>query len=82
LGVALDHAPAGRHLGTLNIGTVALPHAAFGAALVVDQEVERTLEGARQQLPLQINSEEPRAGINVLVARHTSLRKSRQTLEP
>ena len=33
------------------------------------------LEGAREELPLQINSEKPRTGVDVFVARHLFLRK-------
>ena len=48
--------------------------------LVIEQVVQRVLESTRQQLPRQINREQPRAGIDVLVAGHpdspNSLRSS------
>ena len=40
---------------------------------VVDDPVQCVFEAARQELPLQIHGEEPRVGINVLVAGHAAL---------
>ena len=38
--------------------------------LVVEQVIQRVLEGAGQQLPLQIDREKSRAGVDVFVAGH------------
>jgi hypothetical protein len=32
--------------------------------------IERVFEGAREQLPLQVNSKKPEAGVDVFVACH------------
>jgi len=37
---------------------------------VIDAVIERMFEGAREQLPLQVNRKKTRAGVDVFVARH------------
>ena len=41
--------------------------------LVIDQVVQRVFEGAGEQLPLQIDGNKARAGVDVFVARHAGL---------
>lgn len=38
--------------------------------LVIDQVVQGVVEGAGEKLPLQINGDKARAGVDVLVTRH------------
>jgi hypothetical protein len=44
--------------------------------LVVDQVIEGVLEAAGQQLPFEIDGNEARAGVDVLVAGHAGLPES------
>ncbi len=37
---------------------------------MVDEVIERVFESTGEQLPLQVNDKETRAGVDVLVARH------------
>jgi hypothetical protein len=39
-----------------------------------DEMIARVPDGARQRLPFEIDGDEPRVGIDVLVARHAELR--------
>ena len=40
---------------------------------MVDEVIQSMLEGAGEQLPLQVNGKETRAGVDVLIARHASV---------
>lgn len=43
---------------------------------VVEQVIQGMFEGTGDQLPLQVNSEKPGAGVDVFVARHELLHPS------
>ena len=58
-------------------GVVAVAGVEHGPGeFAIDQTVERVFEGTRKQLPLAIHRDEPRAGVNRLVARHGTSRVS------
>ena len=66
----------GRRVGGGTGGVVAVACIETGQVdLMLDQMVQSVLERARQELALQIDSEKPRTGVNVLVAGHSLLPK-------
>jgi hypothetical protein len=73
----------GRRVGSGAGGIIAIPPVeGRQVQFVVDEVVQRMLEGARQQLPFKVHGQKPRAGVYGLVAGHPQLRLLTGSLEP